>query len=260
MIGQPVLLCLIDGLRPDALAAANVPVLNRLAAGGRFTRQARTVMPSLTLPCISSLFYGVPPQQHGTLTNWCAHSWDEASLIDLFHMEERTTASFYNWEQLRDLSHPGSLTISMCLNNAESFDLPLGEGDTLLTDLALAALKPFPDFCFVYLGCLDTAGHRHGWMSAEYLRALENADACLGRLVEAFPPEGLLVVLADHGGHAYGHGSDKPEDLTIPILFYGKDITPGEISAPVSILDVAPTIAAYAGLHAPEAWTGTAIF
>ncbi len=260
MTGRPVLVCLIDGLRPDAIHRAQTPVVRRLIQQGRFTLKAKTVLPSLSLPCISSLFYGVPPATHGTSTNWFVQGWDEPSLIDLFHMEECSTASFYNWEQLRDLSHPGSLNVSLCLNYAESYDLPIGEGDRLLVQAALALVRQPPDFCFVYLGCLDTAGHRHGWMSAEYLSALENADRCLGMLVDIFPPDGLLAVLSDHGGLNYGHGGDSAEELTIPIIFRSEAIRPGEIPSQASILDVAPTIAAFAGLPIPKAWIGEKLF
>jgi len=259
MAQKPVLLCLIDGLRPDALYKAHAPVLKRLIANGMYTLKAQTVLPSLTLPCISSLFLGVPPEEHGTLSNWYTPGWDDASLIDVFRIEDKTAYAFYNWEQLRDVARPGSLRISVCLNYAEAYDLPLGESDTQLTETALSMLSNFPDFCFAYLGCLDTAGHRHGWMSEEYLRTLENADRCLGQLVEALPKDGLLVVLSDHGGHDFGHGSDLPEDLTIPVILYGAGIVPGEIETPVIILDIAPTIAAFACLPVPESWKGSSL-
>ena len=256
MARRPVLLCLVDGLRPDALELVDTPVIHRLMAAGKYSLHAQTVLPSLTLPCIASLFFGVPPEQHGTFTNWFVPGWDEAGLIDLFKMEDLSAASFYNWEQLRNVSRPGSLQTAVCLNVAESHDLPLGEGDRLLTDLVLKTLNTFPDFCFVYLGCLDTAGHRHGWLSRQYLQTLENADACLGRLIQAFPQDGMALVVSDHGGHDFGHGSDLAEDMTIPLIAAGAGIEPGELVSPVSILDIAPTIAGFAGLPIPSAWAG----
>lgn len=256
MLRRPVLLCLIDGLRPDALELAHTPAIHRLMAAGKYTLHAQTILPSLTLPCIASLFFGVPPEQHGTFSNWFVPGWNEAGLIDLFRMNDLSAASFYNWEQLRNISQPGSLQTAVCLNVAESFDLPLGEGDCLLTDMVLKTLNTFPDFCFVYLGCLDTAGHRHGWLSPEYLKTLENADRCLGKLVRVFPEDGLVIVVSDHGGHDFGHGSDLEADMTIPLIVSGAGIEPGEIDTPVCILDIAPTIASVAGLPIPDAWAG----
>ena len=49
-----VLLCSLDGVRPDAIQAANTPTIDRLVNEGAFTWRARTVMPSVTLPCHTS--------------------------------------------------------------------------------------------------------------------------------------------------------------------------------------------------------------
>ena len=50
-------------MRPDGLVAADTPVMDALMAAGRYTLDARTVMPSATLPCHTSLFYGVGPDR-----------------------------------------------------------------------------------------------------------------------------------------------------------------------------------------------------
>jgi predicted AlkP superfamily pyrophosphatase or phosphodiesterase len=255
---NPVILILIDGLRPDALNAAHVPVMKRLIRHGAATFNARTVLPSITLPCITSIFLGVPPEAHGTIGNyWNSEDWKSPGLIDLFHPAGGRTAFFYNWEQLRDISRPGSLDVSICLNNAESSDLPLGESDVQVTDMALSFLSSNQlDFTFVYLGCVDTAGHRHGWMSTEYLLALENADRCVGRLLQAIPSNGCLIIASDHGGHENTHGSDEDADMTVPLIIHGQGIPAVALQEPVSVLDISPTIARLAGLDIPQEWEG----
>ena len=62
-----VLLILSDGMRPDGLDAH--PAAARLMREGSYTLRARTVMPSVTLPCHMSLFHSVDPGRHGILTN-----------------------------------------------------------------------------------------------------------------------------------------------------------------------------------------------
>ena len=64
-----VTLILVDGMRPDGLAQAPTPTLDRLIANGAASMSARTIMPSITLPCISSLFLGVSPERHGITSN-----------------------------------------------------------------------------------------------------------------------------------------------------------------------------------------------
>ena len=61
------LLILVDGMRPDSLA--EIATAQKIIAGAKSTMAARTVMPSVTLPCHVSLFHSVDPDRHGTTTN-----------------------------------------------------------------------------------------------------------------------------------------------------------------------------------------------
>ena len=113
-----VILFVLDGLRPDGLQQASTPHVDRLISQGACTYTARTVMPSSTLPCHTSMFRGVPPQRHGILTNtWVPQVRPIPSLVDVLHQAGKRTAFFYNWEQLRDLADPGSLDRSYYMNN-----------------------------------------------------------------------------------------------------------------------------------------------
>lgn len=253
-------LFLVDGMRPDGLQQARTPVMDRLIASGAHTLAARTVMPSVSLPAIMSLFLGVSPERHGITTNvYAPPARPVPGLLDVIHQAGGRTASFYNWEELRDLGRPGALNASFFLANDH---VPDGQGDTELADLAVAWLsRNSVNFVFVYLGHTDAAGHNHGgWMSETYLHAIANADGCIGRIVETLPAESLIVVTADHGGHARTHGTDSSEDMTIPIIMRG----PGVSSASVIqnhalITDIAPTVANWLGLQAPVEWEGTVL-
>ena len=59
----------------------------------------------------------------------------------------------------------------------------------------------------------------------------------------------LLWFTADHGGHDRTHGTDSPEDMTIPFIIKGKDFKAGEKLENVSIKDIAPTVAKLASGH-----------
>ena len=262
VISRKIVLILIDGMRPDGLLQAEAPVLKGLMANGSYSLKAQSVLPSLTLPCINSLIRGVRPEMHGTLTNvFDSSRWEVPGLIDLLHEAGYKTASFTNWEQLRDLSRPGALDLSLCINTAESHSLPPGESDGILTSLALLTLSHQPmDFIFLYLGCVDTVGHMQGWMSDEYIKAIENADSCVGRFLSELPDDTTVFISADHGGLGNSHGSNSVEEMTIPLIIVSDDLAGGEISGPVSILDIAPTIAACAGVTPPAAWEGKALF
>jgi predicted AlkP superfamily pyrophosphatase or phosphodiesterase len=253
------ILILIDGLRPDQLAQADTPTIDALMAAGASTLCACTVTPSITLPCITSLFHSANPERHGITGNlWTPAPGLGVSLFQAIRMAGGSTASLYNWEQLRDLSPPGALDLSLFMANCDD---PGGTGDRALTDEAVCWLKRRAfTFVFFYLGHVDVAGHAHGYTSARYRRAIENADGCVGRVLDVLPDDITVVLTSDHGGHERAHGSDADEDLTVPFVMRGPGIPAGRaISDAVRIIDVAPTIVSRLGLPAPQVWAGRVV-
>ncbi len=253
-----VILFVIDGLRPDGLQQAATPCMDRLIRQGASTYTARTVMPSATLPCHTSMFRGVPPQRHGIITNtYVPQVRPVPSLVDVLHQAGKRTAFFYNWEPLRDLADPGSLDRSYYMNNCHEPD-----GDGELARLAAATLRQWtPDFAFVYLGGTDVAGHDHGWMSAQYLAAVGRADAAIGAVLAAVDPaETTVIVTSDHGGHERTHGTEMDEDMTIPWVIAGPPVPTGRpLQEPVNIIDNPTTIAALLAVAPARDWAGRVV-
>lgn len=251
------LLILIDGLRPDAIDVATCPRLKELIARGASTMTARSVMPSVTLPCHTSIFHSVPPERHGITTNvWTPMARPLPGLFDLAKAAGKRSAFFYNWEELRDIGRPGSLEVSLFFNTAYQPD-----GDQIVADATARAIATGTfDFAFVYLGTVDTAGHYYGWMSDGYLGQIANVDAALGTVLDALPADSTVLLQSDHGGHERNHGTDSPEDMTIPWVVAGPSIRAGHtIAAPVSLLDTAPTLARLLGIAPHRDWEGSAI-
>ena len=71
--------------------------------------------------------------------------------------------------------------------------------------------------------------------------------------------EYTILVTADHGGHDRGHGSEMPEDMTIPQFYLGKEFEPGKVFTNVSLLDLAPTAATLLQVAIPREWEGTSL-
>jgi predicted AlkP superfamily pyrophosphatase or phosphodiesterase len=255
-----VILFLIDGLRPDALQQADTPQIDALAARGAYTWRAQTVTPSISLPCHTSLFHAVSPSRHGVVGNvWTPRQPLVPSLMEVVHQAGLGTAAFYTWEPLRDLARLGALDMAWYRRLGDP------EGDVDLEAAAAAAAyieQQRPAFTFVYLGATDEVGHRHGWMSAPYLRAVRKADRAIGLVLDRLRAAGLLadtacLVLSDHGGHAFDHSDGLPEDRTIPWLIHGPGVRCGhQIRSRVSILDTAPTVAHLLGMPVPVEWEG----
>ncbi|MBQ6267253.1 MAG: alkaline phosphatase family protein [Clostridia bacterium] len=251
---KKVLLILVDGMRPDALTACGHPFAKQMLETGRCFLQAQTVMPSVTLPCHMSLFHSVTPDRHGILTNtYVPQVRPVRGLCETLRAAGKTCAMFYNWEELKDLSRPDALTFG-CYVSGHVYGYE--EANPRLTAIAKAYLTAdAPDFAFVYLGWSDAAGHKDGWMSEDYLRAVRGSWDCIAQLCDGLSEDYLVIVTADHGGHARSHGSDLPEDMTIPILCSNAELSAGK-PAGGSILDLAPTVCAVLGVAPDAEWEG----
>ena len=135
-------------------------------------------------------------------------------------------------------------------------------GDTVLTDECIRLIRERkPDFVFLYLVETDEkGGHDNGFMSEPYLERIFIAIDNLKRVMDEFGDEYSFVLMSDHGGHDRCHGTEMPEDMTIPLFFYGEDFVPGEINKSISLIDIAPTIVKMLGIKPDNAWEGSSVF
>jgi arylsulfatase A-like enzyme len=248
---------MLDGCRGDALDQAATPCLERIRREGAWTLTAQSVMPTSTLPCHASIFHSQMPVEHGVVTNhWQPNANLPPSLFSVVHDAGYETAAFYTWEPLRDLAPAGTLDrVYYRRLSYEAFD-----------ELSVTAIESItslkPTFSFVYLEAPDALGHLYGWMSPRYLEAIAKVDTVVGRLQEALANSGeldetMILVLADHGGHGRGHGTNQAEDVNVPLLAWGPAIRRGyKIEGCVSLIDVAPTLLYALGIPQPCEWRG----
>lgn len=97
-----------------------------------------------------------------------------------------------------------------------------------------------------------------------YLASVTYADAMVGRLLDALDESGrtdrtIIVLWADHGFHLGEKGRYRKmtlwnESLHVPLVIVAPGVTsPGSTTrAPVSLMDLYPTLAALAGLERPS--------
>jgi len=252
-----VILISIDGMRPDGFLNCGNPFIHELMKLGSYTLDAKTVFPSVTLPCHMSLFHSVPPERHGITTNiYIPPVRPIKGLFEQIKNAGGISAMYYGWGPLRDVSRPASLKFSGYIN-AYMEDAT----DASLTEQALWRIqRSHPDFVFLYMVETDEkGGHDCGWMSEGYLGYINAAIENVKSVLAAAGDEYTVIVTADHGGHDRCHGTDLPEDMTIPMFFIGKEFTPGKKMENVSILDIAPTIAKIMSVPASPEWEGKVI-
>lgn len=251
------LLILVDGMRPDALP--HIPKAMEFMNRTAYTMEATTVMPSVTLPCHMSLFHSVDPTRHGTTTNtYTPQVRPIDGLCEALRKGKKKSAFFYSWEPLRDLSRPGSLMYTKFYRGGSCSGYE--QANHILTDDAITYLtENDTDFAFLYLGMTDAVGHDYGWMSDEYMKSVESSWEDIHRIVDALSNDYTIIVTADHGGHERTHGTELPEDMTIPMMILGKDFPAGKMNKSINIKDIAPTVVKLLGLEPEEEWEGQSI-
>ena len=229
---------------------------------GAHAREARTILPSRTLPSHTSMLTGVQPEVHGITWN------DERIRVEgrvavptVFTVAEEAglhTAAFFGKAKFRHLILPGA---------PRDVEAPRGSEVVLAPRIAEEVLHYLsfrrPHLLFVHLSDPDLAGHSLGWMSGGYWWAVRRADAAVELIrqaaVRAYDGDVVVIVTADHGGDGRSHGSDADEDVLIPWIAWGRGVVPGEIPCVVGTTSTAATTLWLLGIPVPGEWDGTPV-
>jgi predicted AlkP superfamily pyrophosphatase or phosphodiesterase len=253
-----VIILSIDGLRPDAIQLAPMQNLLKLAQGGAYSLNAQTTYPSVTLSAHASMLTGLCPSEHGV--NWNDYIPENGyalgtDLFDLASAAGLRTDMYVTKKKLEQLTEPASLDNTVFVNDR---DLVLME----------RLLDEFPaDFgvLFIHFGISDGMGHSYGWLSSQQFSTLYRADQALGQLLDELEArnlrsETLIIVTADHGGHDSTHGSNSPEDMTIPWIASGSGVVAKPLTTLIHTTDTAATAAFALGLPIPAEWNGVPVY
>ncbi|MBE7468653.1 MAG: hypothetical protein DPW09_25360 [Anaerolineae bacterium] len=253
---QHVIIISIDGLRPDALFAAEAPYLDTLIAQGAYSPNAQTVSLSITLPSHASMLSGMLPEKHGIVWGMPYIGWpgmNGPTLFSVAHDAGLTTAMVFGKEKMNYLVLPNSVD--------QRFGADMHDSD--IKEHALEIIQAgLPHVLFLHFPDTDRVGHASGWMSPNQLQAIAFVDNLIGEILAALESGGylnttLLIVTADHGGHGFNHGDDSPEDRTIPWLAVGPGVRVGvTLTRPINTYDTAATTLQALKLPIPPNWDG----
>jgi choline-sulfatase len=280
-----LVLITLDTVRADHLgcygdAAAETPALDRLAREGVRFAQASSAVP-LTLPSHSSLLSGLLPLHHGLRNNGSG----------AFPEGTATLATALSGQGWRTGAFVGAFVLDHRFGLARGFDVYDDEierdpnaGESLeaerpgrmVMDRALAWLsgpgetkgpaRPF--FLWVHLydahapyTPLSPWRERHP--GRPYDGEIAEVDAQVGRLMAELEHRGLaastvVAVAADHGEGLGEHGELThglllyEPTLRVPLLVRAPGVPAGQVvKTPVSLVDVAPTLAGLLGTSLP---------
>lgn len=260
-----VLLITIDTLRPDALGwvagGTTTPVIDRLAAAG-FRFPAAVSPAPVTQPAHASLLTSLIPRRHGVRDNGQVLGPGPETLAARLRSRGYRTAAFVSGYPLaaefgldRGFDHYDDR-----FDAGTAGRLERSAGATVDAALAWVAGKPSPWFLWVHFydphdpyeppepfGGPD--------LEAAYLGEVAYVDREIGRLLAGLPSQRVFTVLtADHGESLGEHGEQThgffiyESTMAVPLVFHfpGR-IEPGESSAAVRLVDIAPTVLSLLG-------------
>ena len=197
-----VVMIALDGISVPGFTTAHTPNLDNLLAQGALSLTTRVVMPSVTLPNWTSHLTGSGPEQHGVVDNgWqidkkgfpAVEIDKEGYYPSVFkvmkeEIPECKTAFYYNWINLfypynkKYLDEVSYLENDAYVPNYEkAFDFIVRNQD-------------LPTLVFLYSVHTDHAGHAHKWMSAEYIKSIEEADIQIGAFIDKMKKEDLELM------------------------------------------------------------------
>ena len=265
-----VIMIALDGISVEGYQKANTPNLDALMAEGAFSLTTRVAMPSVTLPNWTSHLTGSGPEQHGVVNNgWKIDKFVLPAVetdTDVYYpsvftilkeeMSEIKTAFYYNWI---NLFYP---------YNKKYFDeVSYLEKDEYIPNYQKAINfivrnQDKPTVVFLYSVHTDHAGHRHKWMSPEYIHSIEEADVQIGKFINEMKEKGLykdthFMFLSDHGGINNGHGGVTTNEMIVPWGITGPKIKKGfKIEEPNNTVNTASVILRLFKIKQPLSWTG----
>lgn len=260
-----------DGISVEGFKKAKTPNIDALMAEGVLSLKTRDVMPSVTLPNWTSHLTGSGPEQHGVVNN----KWEKSKKAALPPVDKDEegyypsvfkvlkegksdikTAFYYNW---KNLIYPYNRKYfdEICYMEEDAY-VPYYEKalEFLVTN------KKSPTVVFLYTVHTDHAGHKYGWMSPEYIRAIEEADTEIGKFITRMKKEGLyesthFMFLSDHGGVDKGHGKVSVKEMIVPWGITGPGICKGKkMKEPNNTVNTASVILRLFRVSQPLSWTG----
>ncbi|HTJ66032.1 MAG TPA: alkaline phosphatase family protein [Actinospica sp.] len=267
-----VLVAGIDGVRLDLLDALDTPRLDAVRDAGLLAPVLIDEQtPTMSGPCWATIVTGVHVGKHGIWNNDL--TGNRLGVFPDFATRlarglGRKTYVAAGWDPLvlaRDggplFTAPSRLLyVAPEAHTAEAWE----QVDEEITVDAEAVLRRDPvDTAFVYLGAADETAHMHG-CGARYRDSIENADARLGRLLDAVRgrseyehEDWTVIVVTDHGHvEEGGHGGRSTLERTAWIAACGPDLAPGVApERELRHVDVAAQVFAGLGVEIDRHWT-----
>ncbi|MES2460700.1 MAG: alkaline phosphatase family protein [Armatimonadota bacterium] len=257
-IADHVFIVSFDGGKPAVMKESRMPTFMKMMQEGAGTWEASTIFPSITLTSHTSMLTGVGPEKHKVLWNEWVPEKGMVTVPTIFSLAKKqdkniSTAMFVGKQKFAHLFLPGSLN---------GFSMPSYSAKIVARQAADYIQQEKPNLCFIHFADSDGAGHQYGWGTPQQIQAFADEDQALAVVRDAIKRAGiektsLVILTADHGGHAKTHGTRSAEDMIIPWVIWGAGVKKNfTITTPVTTYDSAATALYALGVALPAEFDG----
>ena len=258
---QPhVLMVLLDGWRPDVIAAAHTPTIDLMMQDSAYSMEARVEDTTISGSGHSSFLTGVHRDKHNVHGN----SFGDANYQEYpywfnllkYERPEMHTAAYHNWLPMAD----AALDFSVCGYCVDMY--VTGSDNSIATQLATDLANKQMDAVTIVIDAPDAAGHGYGFHPSipQYVAAMNQSDVWLGMMMDAIfarinyaEEDWMVIISTDHAGSGYGHGYNIPEHREVPLIIWGAE-SPGTIWPAPDAVDIVPTALHHMGVEVRPEW------
>lgn len=213
---RPVLMISIDGMRPDAVLAADrhglrIPVLRGFLDKGSYAEAVVNVNPTVTNPNHTTLVTGVLPSEHGVDNNRPFAA--TATLPPSYNNQPSRIRAPTLWHAAKAAGLTTASIFWPVTRGAADIDFNLTEGseedDARIGDDAVALIERHrPELLTIHFVAFDHRQHESGPFSPEAKATLERIDTAIGRIIAAERkayPDAVVAIVSDHGFFGVTH-------------------------------------------------------
>ena len=263
-----VLLVGIDGVRSDAMQAADTPNMDALSAVGAVSYDAfaggipGTATQQITSSGTgwSSILTGTWTNRHGVTSN--SFSGDNYENYPHFFRRIKEansaacTASIVQWS-------PIDTYIVGAVDAYTDHRATAGGGQSVADQAGAYLAGNNPDVLMLHFDDVDHAGHGSGFSAsnASYLAAIAKVDDQIGEVIDAIEArpnsaaeDWLIIITTDHGGLGTSHGGQSADERTIFFLASGGAIANRIISPGPGMTAPPPTAFRHLGIAIDPVW------
>jgi predicted AlkP superfamily pyrophosphatase or phosphodiesterase len=245
----------LDGVRPDALQAAETPRMDGLIANGAVSFTASTQLTGRTSsgPGWTSILTGVEVEKHGVVENSLYDDFDRSYHTVIRRAQDELGARISMASHWPDI-------VNGIVETEYRGEIYMGFDEPVADHVAEIVGQDTADLYFVQLDDIDDAGHTSGFdvENPEYIDAIELTDEYVGRIIDAVDArpadeEWLFLMTTDHGGTGRFHGAQDEANQTIWVIVSADGVVQGKLNN-ATHMDLHPTALAWLGAVIDPDW------